>query len=133
MSEPHKIRLRGGWTIGPQDSAERWTLPCQGLALASHGDSVSFTRRFNHPPLKSGSQVCRLVLRQVAGVTQVDIDGQKFTPAMPVIDHPEAGFDFELPPGPGHRVVLSVDTAAASEAPEWGHIWLEIAEETEST
>jgi hypothetical protein len=80
--------------------------------------------------MRSEAQVCRLVLRQVAGVTEVDVDGQKFSPAMPVIDHPEAGFDFELPIAPGHRVVLSVDVAAAAEAPEWGQIWLEIEEQS---
>lgn len=126
MNEPHKIRLRGGWNIGPNDAAEPWNLPCRGDALAARGETVTLTRRFNHPPVRSESQVCRLVLRHVAGVSEVDVDGQKFAPAMPVIDHPEAGFDFELPPGPGHRVVLSVDTAAAADAPEWGQVWLEI-------
>lgn len=128
MSEPHKIRLRGGWTISPLDVPEAWTLPCPGQTLSERGDIVTLARRFNHPPVRSEAQTCRLVLRHVAGVTEVDVDGQKFTPAMPVIDHPEAGFDFELPIAPGHRVVLNVDTLAAAEAPEWGQIWLEIEE-----
>ncbi len=133
MNEPHKIRLRGGWSIGPLDAAELWSLPCQGEAFLPRGSLVTLTRRFNHPPVRSETQVCRLVLRRVSGVTEVDIDGQKFAPAMPVIDHPEAGFDFELPLAPGHRVALTVDTAAAAEAPEWGHIWLEIEENPEIT
>lgn len=128
MNEPHKIRLRGGWTIGLNDAPEPWSLPCPGQSLFDRGGIVTLSRRFNHPPVRSETQTCRLVLRHVAGVTEVDVDGQKFAPAMPVIDHPEAGFDFELPIAPGHRVVLSVDTTSAAEAPEWGQIWLEIDE-----
>lgn len=128
MNEPHKIRLRGGWTIGPQNDAAPWNLPCRGDSFASLGDTVTLTRRFNHPPVRSDSQTCRLILRHVAGVVEVDVDGQKFAPAMPVTDHPEAGFDFELPDAAGHRVVLIVDSSAAAEAPEWGHVWLEIEE-----
>jgi|GEM_PF-5633021 len=128
MTEPHRIRLRGGWTISADDDRTAWTLPCPGGQLAARGSRIRLERRFNHPPVRGESQTCRLIVRQVAGVVEVEIDGQKFTPAFPVDDHPEAGFDFELPAAPGHSIVMTVDTAFGTEVAEWGLIWLEITE-----
>jgi hypothetical protein len=131
MIQPHTIRLRGGWTLENPASSDLWTLPCTGTDLKKLGDTITLSRRFNHPPQRSGTQICRLVLRHVAGVVEVNVDGQAFVPAMPVIDHPEAGFDFELPVTSAHRLILTVDTLSAAEAPEWGLIWLEIGEGSE--
>jgi hypothetical protein len=128
MTEPHRIRLRGGWTISTDDDHAAWTLPCPGGQLAARGSRIRLVRRFNHPPVRSESQICRLIVRHVAGVVEVEVDGQKFTPAFPVDDHPEAGFDFELPATPGHMIALTVETELATEVAEWGEIWLEIFE-----
>lgn len=128
MNEPHRIRLRGGWTIGAEEDRTAWSLPCTGGRLAARGSRIRLARRFNHPPVRSESQICRLIVRQVAGVVEVEVDGQKFTPAFPVDDHPEAGFDFELPESQGHMIVLTVETEFGADVAEWGNIWLEITE-----
>jgi hypothetical protein len=128
MNDPHRIRLRGGWTLVADGAPRPWSLPCTGESLAEVGPVVTLMRRYNHPPIRDGKAICRLVLRRVAGVVDVLCDGARFTPMAPVVDHPEAGFDFELPDAPGHRLELSVDTSAAREAADWGEIYLEIEE-----
>lgn len=128
MTEPHRIRLRGGWTIAGDRDQTPWNLPCTGREIAAAGECVRLIRRFNHPQKVGQLQPCRLVMRRVAGVTQIEIDGQPFVPAWPVTDHPEAGFEFELPATPNHVVSLTIDRNDAAEAEEWGLIWLEISE-----
>lgn len=133
MIEPHKIRLRGGWSVETSGEPSPFALPSSGGALVGLGPVIRLRRQFGHPTVRTAGQICRLVVRHVAGTVEIEVDGQKFAPAMPVDDHPEAGFDFELPESTGHRLTITVETAAAAKVPEWGLIWLEIDEGPPST
>jgi len=123
MSQPHSIKLRGGWKVHLNDSVQPWNFPAQTQKLQEKGPILRFTRRFQSPPVRSNLQQLSLCWANINGLKIITIDSltislQTHTPNFIEIS---SGLDT-------HLIEFTVDTSDLTPDQEFGVFWLEIKE-----